>query len=441
MNRIILIGNGFDLAHGLKTRYIDFLNWYWRKFIEELRAEISTKNSHKKEDKFVRVSLNGELHDESTGELSVPFKKLTECTSYEEVKPFIQSTYSNADKVMVTFSNNFWRHICEKSSLTTWLDIENEYYDRLKSYLNTVDRNNYVQRLNKELCEVKGLLERYLSEVCVAELSRIKPNHLINEILFLKNGIKRKSVALSKQPAFAESAPKYKKKLLELTQDFVKKENEQSEQKEIQAMLTGTPYRRSPLCDMSEEELDSEAEQSIERTGIDPEGMLVLNFNYTPTFEKLYAPLAELEIVNIHGELNNPDNPIVFGYGDELDDGYKEIEKTNDNDFLDNIKSVAYGNTDNYRRLLEFLQLGAYQVFVMGHSCGNSDRTLLNEIFEHPNCASVKLFYHDRGDGSDDFSSVYKNITRNFNNKKSLRDIVVNKTYCKPLPQSGKIDS
>ena len=29
MNRIILIGNGFDLAHGLPTRYEDFINWYW----------------------------------------------------------------------------------------------------------------------------------------------------------------------------------------------------------------------------------------------------------------------------------------------------------------------------------------------------------------------------------------------------------------------------
>lgn len=29
MNRIILIGNGFDLAHNLPTRYEDFINWYW----------------------------------------------------------------------------------------------------------------------------------------------------------------------------------------------------------------------------------------------------------------------------------------------------------------------------------------------------------------------------------------------------------------------------
>ena len=29
MNRIILIGNGFDLAHGLKTGYKNFIDNYW----------------------------------------------------------------------------------------------------------------------------------------------------------------------------------------------------------------------------------------------------------------------------------------------------------------------------------------------------------------------------------------------------------------------------
>ena len=29
MNRLIVIGNGFDMAHGLKTSYKDFIEWYW----------------------------------------------------------------------------------------------------------------------------------------------------------------------------------------------------------------------------------------------------------------------------------------------------------------------------------------------------------------------------------------------------------------------------
>src|SRR5690554_1879494 len=28
MNRLIIIGNGFDIAHGVKSKYEDFLLWY-----------------------------------------------------------------------------------------------------------------------------------------------------------------------------------------------------------------------------------------------------------------------------------------------------------------------------------------------------------------------------------------------------------------------------
>lgn len=35
MNRLILIGNGFDLAHGMKTSYNDFILWYLKKCFEE----------------------------------------------------------------------------------------------------------------------------------------------------------------------------------------------------------------------------------------------------------------------------------------------------------------------------------------------------------------------------------------------------------------------
>ena len=69
----------------------------------------------------------------------------------------------------------------------------------------------------------------------------------------------------------------------------------------------------------------------------------------------------------------------------------------------------------------------------MGHSCGTSDRTLLNTVFESDNCASIKVFYHIKGDNKDNFSDIIKNISRNFNDKALMRDRVVNKTYCEPL--------
>lgn len=166
---------------------------------------------------------------------------------------------------------------------------------------------------------------------------------------------------------------------------------------------------------------------------------LILNFNYTHTAEKLYTRDKDA-IVNIHGELNNNKHPIIFGYGDELDDDYKRIEKLQDNAFLENIKSVHYNETSNYRRLLEFIDSEPYQVITMGHSCGNSDRTLLHTMFEHPDSISVKVYYHLREDGTDDYSQLIRNLSRNFNDKAAMRDQVVNKEKCLPLVSRTTMD-
>lgn len=133
---------------------------------------------------------------------------------------------------------------------------------------------------------------------------------------------------------------------------------------------------------------------------------------------------------------------MIFGYGDELDNEYKRIEELQDNDFLENMKSINYHRTRNYRRLLELIESGLYQIFVMGHSCGNSDRTLLNTLFEHDNCAAIKVYYWQKKDGTNDHSSLIKNISRNFNDKPKMRDIVVNFENCSPLvPITEVIDS
>lgn len=45
MNRIVLIGNGFDLSHGLPTNYESFIQWYWeqcgKNLLQGLGKEVS----------------------------------------------------------------------------------------------------------------------------------------------------------------------------------------------------------------------------------------------------------------------------------------------------------------------------------------------------------------------------------------------------------------
>lgn len=137
-----------------------------------------------------------------------------------------------------------------------------------------------------------------------------------------------------------------------------------------------------------------------------PNEILFLNFNYTNT-DSLYHkikytnPNIIIKSIHIYGTLNSPANPIIFGFGDELDEEYKKIENLNNNEYLENIKSIKYLETDNYKRLLEIVNSDEYQIFIFGHSCGNSDRTLLNTLFEHENCVSIKPFYYLKEDGTD----------------------------------------
>ena len=104
-----------------------------------------------------------------------------------------------------------------------------------------------------------------------------------------------------------------------------------------------------------------------------------------------YGESEVASINHIHGDLNNPDS-IIFGYGDELDEDYKALLKQSDNECLRNIKSIKYLELGKYRNLLQFIESAPYQVYIMGHSCGNSDRTLLNTLFEHKNCVSIKPY-------------------------------------------------
>ena len=83
--------------------------------------------------------------------------------------------------------------------------------------------------------------------------------------------------------------------------------------------------------------------------------------------------------------------------------------------------------------MLQFIESAPFQVCIMGHSCGNSDRTLLNTIFEHRNCVSIKPYFYINEKKKDNYLELAQNIYRNFTDLKLMRDRVVNKTYCEPL--------
>ena len=126
MNRIVLIGNGFDLAHGLKTSYKNFIDWYWKDWGEKL--------------------LHGLNITETDGLCSFKLKESVNLANwayvwgfrYQRKNPLVPwnpndvISIAKEDKDLCDYwTSPFLQQICKSIETKKWVDIENEYYDLL----------------------------------------------------------------------------------------------------------------------------------------------------------------------------------------------------------------------------------------------------------------------------------------------------------------------
>lgn len=350
MNRIILIGNGFDLAHGLKTSYADFIDWYWEEWGNIIQG------AHKRivEDRFCSFKLRDNIEYDWYGVFHIlyrannPMKPWTGLDAVEFVK--------QEELCFFSIKNPFFKKICNEVSAKNWVDIEDVYYYFLKLSENP-------KWINDDLEFIKDKLVEYLSS-----LQDVPVNHKIkDQILGL---IEKEDVAIGS--------------------------------------------------------MDKWDDVSL------PDNIMLLNFNYTNIADKYLPKLDKYTVNHIHGTISKPET-VIFGYGDEKDEEYKVLMKKNDDEYLRHIKSFRYLETSNYRKMLAFIESAPYQLCIMGHSCGISDRTLLSTLFEHDNCISIKPYYHLKEDGTDNYRELVFNIARNFSDPRLMRDRVVRKERCEPL--------
>lgn len=356
MNKLILIGNGFDLAHLYKTSYNHFIENYWNNISKVLN-------------KVGNVFCNELIIEKKYSTIDANYYDLSK---YAFLKNSLRK--SNID---IIFKNKFLENISNTHNLNNWVDIENAYYLNLLELLKTKEFNG-ITKINNDFQVIINLFTEYLQ----------------NE---------------------------FKDSLLDHISDDVKNN--------FFDRIANNLFAKVKKTEISYQEFQN----------FDIENILIVNFNYTYT-DKIYTENNSykemhktIDVIRIHGELDSSkNNKIIFGFGDELDENYKTIEKLNDNRYFDYIKSFKYLESDNYSKLLKFLEMEKFQTIIMGHSCGLSDRTLLNTIFEHKNCISIKPYYYKKNK-SDNYTEIVKNISRSFNNKIKMRAKVVNKNYCEPM--------
>ena len=409
MNRLVLIGNGFDLAHGLKTSYKDFIQWYWEERVAKLRTEHRNKNS----DPLCTIKITSKEALLQSWQSYIFANGLTH-VSNDKLYNILKEQKYNCE---FSYTSLFFKNINHEVETKNWVDIENEYYKLLVRYAKeeiteNAKREN-IEGLNKEL--------RFLQEKLVVYL-RTQEQQDINYLPIVANVIcdpfRAEEIATNDYGKYQEYVvanieKAYKEKTA--TKDLTKGDLE---------------------FDIHNIQSDAETRHILKRRYVDdkyrePEQTMLLSFNYTRFAYKYKEAFRKqnIEFNFIHGDLGNP-TKIIFGYGDDLDENYKLLENLNDNSILLNIKSHHYLESSNYKKLLEFAEADAFQICIFGHSCGNSDRTLLNTLFEHKNCVSIKPYYYvwtENGIRKDNYMDLIINISRNFNDKKLLRERVVSK--------------
>lgn len=143
INRLIIIGNGFDLAHDLKTSFKDFIEDYFYEILKNIK------------DKFI--------HND-------PLLSITSPVSFEHLnKGFLHFTPANAYLELLSLMDNprvgiereseLLKNICKEIGAKKWVDIEVIFFKMLKDSSKNAEE---IKRLNVEMNYLKNLLQKYL---------------------------------------------------------------------------------------------------------------------------------------------------------------------------------------------------------------------------------------------------------------------------------------
>lgn len=379
MNRLVIIGNGFDLAHGLKTSYEDFLLDYFHSGL--LMAQES--DGFQFEDELIKVTCHEVPVIEggkNVWEVTDTFEKLMN-------NPFIQwppSKFEENDKLAplmalvksvkshftIEIKSEFFDDLIEQKN---WTDIEKHYFNFLwKKFNENEFWDSDIELLNEDFEYLQIKLVNYLKKLNDSFLTEKE----LNKSLW-------KFICRSFDPIDEET--------------FIKKFYSDDNQLDISSINEGN------------------------RT---PESVCFLNFNYT---DLLGAYLDKHRLkkrafhYQIHGNVNNT-NSIVFGYGDDTHKNYDALENADDDELLKNMKAFYYPSNSKYGDLINFIESENFEVFVLGHSIGLSDRVLLKTIFEAEQCKAIRLFH--RGNENSHFKKRIS-LSRHFDNKIAMRKKIV----------------
>lgn len=360
---ILVIGNGFDIAHGLKTGYDNFVNVI-NTIATFTKAEMSNYNykyPYYEDDKkikeiILKVEIEGFVFSESKEDFEL-FKEL----------------------VKINHSNSILNHLMKsKNDDKGWVGVEDEIGRIVEAWvevLNKIDLLSQSETKKQSLEQLLSISSKFIME-SFFEFYNKSGNYNIGQLKVDYFSVNR---GTSKQKLFTA----LRNQLDGLIRSF-----------EIYLILYVKGQVVKPVIDMEK---------------ISPD--LVVNFNYTDTYREYQIP--EDQVKYIHGKIESIPNNIVMGmnvYEEEYDRRFIYFMKffqriQHKNDILkakDLFELADVG--DMYGRINQKPQC-LQKVYFIGHSMSNADgdviRLLKSPVMETEDFSIESefiIYYYDQRD-------------------------------------------
>lgn len=353
---ILILGNGFDLAHGLPTKYTDFLEWVKAEYA--LYRELKEKNVDIVE-KIKEITIDYAIDYQ-------PSK--IEVTSLEETIQLQIWKCINKNIWINYFLNN------KTYQKENWIDFEREIFDIIKSVDNDTKTQNFfgqIENLSNEFLDDNFLHKGFES--------------LLND----KNG---------------ERAGKQQITYQELTNILLEDLNRLIRALEIYLVAYVEKLKYNVVS------------PDIQNINVD----YVLSFNYTNTYEKIYGEGKNIDYDYIHGKgnINNTieTNNMVLG----IDEYLSEDRKNNDIEFIafkkfyqrihketgckyrqwvdiivEEIKDIEETLRKNFPVQIPFEKFpNKHYLYIFGHSLDITDKDILRDLILNDNVYTTIYYFN-----------------------------------------------
>lgn len=446
---VLVIGNGFDLAHELNTSYANFLFTRKCRPIKDILNKLSDIISEEGIQQFRNLEYlfreaNAFRGEESLLDLIYRLKTTT-------YRPFYQT--SSGEFVRGESVSNFgiWSRYFDKlcrEKLPEVLKIEEKCDDIEKEVIEKIKQEKELNEetrldLQKKISEIKGNLKELEKTTISSGLIWFNFEEEIYKIIVQCNQQLSEINNTKNTTNFDLLNPDIPKDFITSVIDFGKELAIKQLNKELRALIADFYqhlYKETLGDDIKKPKFKLFLEKKYQT-----HKLRVLNFNYTKTFEKLYAKDLEKKgflfqdnhIIHIHGSIDESISNIT--YVEDMDKMNFVLGTqlfTDENNihpdfhiFTKDYQRHHYKTIEGYETLLEELndlQKGSVTFHFIGHSLNNIDHEILKPMLCIQNTAvrnsSINVYYYNEKSHGD----LENNMTNIIGKEKMARVEFIN---------------